>query len=60
MTGTLTVEYRRPTPMGVELTVRERLRSHEGRKVTVALELASAENVCARGEMIAIENPPTL
>lgn len=55
VTGTLTVGYRRPTPMGVELTVRGRLMSHQSRKVTVELELAAADEVCARGEMIAVE-----
>ncbi|KXF83703.1 thioesterase [Rhodococcus ruber Chol-4] len=60
VTGTLTVEYRRPTPMGVELTVRGRLKSHEGRKVIVGLELAAGDDVCACGEMIAIEIPPTV
>lgn len=60
VTDTLTVEYRKPTPIGVELTVRGRLKSHEGRKVIVALELAAGEDVCARGEMIAIKIPPTL
>ena len=58
VTGTLTVVYSKPTPMGVELTVRGRLKSHEGRKVVVTLELMAGDELCARGEMIAIEIPP--
>lgn len=60
VTGTLTVEYRKPTPIDVELTVRGRLKAHDGRKITVALELTARDEVCARGEMIAIEIPPRL
>jgi hypothetical protein len=55
VTGTLTVRYERPTPLGVELTIRGRLERLEGRKATVRLELAAGEDVCATGTMIAIE-----
>lgn len=57
VTGTLNVVYRRPTPMGVELTVRGRLKSHDGRKVVVEIELSAGDDVCASGEVIAIEIP---
>ncbi|QZY50893.1 PaaI family thioesterase [Leucobacter tenebrionis] len=60
VTGTLTVVYRRPTPMGVELTVRGRLDSISGRKVVVALELSAEGEVCVTGEMVAIQIPPEL
>lgn len=57
VTGTLAIEYRRPTPMGVELTIRGRLNHHQGRKIIVELELAADDEICARGEMIAVEMP---
>lgn len=55
VTGTLNVVYRKPTPMGTELTVRGRLKSHDGRKVVVGIELSAGGEVCATGEVIAIE-----
>src|SRR5699024_10973763 len=49
VTGTLTVVYRKPTPMGVELTVSGRLKSHEGRKATIDIELFAGDDLCATG-----------
>lgn len=57
VTGTLTVKFVAPTPMGTELTVRGRLREISGRKVIVGLELSAEGRVCAEGEMIAIQMP---
>ncbi|MFT3876099.1 MAG: hotdog domain-containing protein [Propioniciclava sp.] len=57
VSGTLTVVYRRPTPMGVELVVRGRLAEAKGRKVTVDLELSADGEVCVTGQMIALEIP---
>lgn len=57
VSGTLTVVYRRPTPMGVELVVRGRLAAISGRKVTVDLELSADGDVCVTGEMVALEIP---
>lgn len=57
VSGTLTVVYRKPTPMGIELTVRARLSSIKGRKVVVGLELSATGEVCVTGELIALEIP---
>lgn len=54
VTGTLAVVYRRPTPMGVELTVRGRLKELSGRKAVIGLELEAGGEVTVTGEMIAI------
>ena len=54
VTASLKVDYLRPTPIGVELTIIGRLRAIEGRKVWVDLELSAGGETCARGEMLAI------
>jgi acyl-coenzyme A thioesterase PaaI-like protein len=54
VTASLKVDFRRPTPMGTELTIKGKLRSMEGRKVWIDLALYAHGEVCATGEMLAI------
>lgn len=54
VTASLKIDFRRPTPMGTELTVHGKLRSIEGRKVWVDLSLCADGEVCVTGEMLAI------
>ena len=54
VTATLKVDYLRPTPIGVELTIEGELRAIDGRKVWVDLTLSADGQVCARGGMLAI------
>ena len=54
VTASLKVDYLRPTPIGVELTVEGALRAIDGRKVWVDLTLSAGGQLCARGEMLAI------
>lgn len=54
VTASLKVDFIRPTPMGVELTVKGKLLSMEGRKVRVDLTLSANGEVCAKGEMLAV------
>ena len=55
VTASLKVDFLRPTPIGVELVVEGQLRSIDGRKVQVALSLSAGDQVCARGEMLAVQ-----
>lgn len=55
VTASLEVEFLRPTPIGVELEIRGRLRGIEGRKVRVSLSLVAGGQACARGEMLAVQ-----
>jgi len=55
VTASLKVDYLRPTPMGVELLIRGRLAAISGRKARVALSLEAGGDICATGEMIAVE-----
>lgn len=54
VTGSLKVDFRKPTPMGVELEMKGKLQRIEGRKVWVELTLSANNIVCATGEMLAI------
>lgn len=54
VTASLTVNFKAPTPMGVELELKGYLRKIEGRKVWVNLTLSAEGNVCATGEILAI------
>lgn len=54
VTASLKVDFRRPTPLGTELTIKGKLRSIEGRKVCVDLTLFAHGEVCVSGEMLAI------
>lgn len=59
VTGTLTVTYRRPVPIGWELTGRAWIDRREGRKVFVqaTLELEASGALLAQAEAIMIGRP---
>ena len=57
LTGSLHVDYLRPTPLGVPLEVRASVKEIKGRKVVVSATLSARGEVCARGEVVAIQVP---
>ncbi|RQR25756.1 PaaI family thioesterase [Burkholderia sp. Bp9142] len=57
VTASLRVDFKQPTPFGVELVIKGRLRSLEGRKAWIDLALTAGEMTCAVGEMLAIRLP---
>jgi acyl-coenzyme A thioesterase PaaI-like protein len=60
VTAALHVDYVRPTPLGVELEVRASVKEIKGRKVVVAATLSAGGEVCARGEVVAVQMPEHL
>ena len=52
MTGTLTVRYRSPTPLHIELRFEGRVQRIEGRKLFVAATLHAGTTLCAECEAI--------
>lgn len=60
LTGSLHVDYLRPTPIDTVLEVRARVKEIKGRKVVVSEELLANGQVCAHGEVIAIQVPEDL
>ncbi|MCS7040173.1 MAG: PaaI family thioesterase [Anaerolineae bacterium] len=59
LTASLHVDYLKPTPLGVPLTLRGRVREIKGRKVVVAVTLLAEGEVCVRGEVVAVQVPET-
>ncbi len=60
LTASLHVDYLRPTPLGVPLEVRARVKEVKGRKVVVTATLSAEGEVCARGEVVAVQVPEHL
>jgi acyl-CoA thioesterase FadM len=60
LTASLHVDYLRPAPLGVPLKVRARAREIKGRKVVVEAALSAEGEVCARGEVVAVQVPEHL
>ena len=60
MTASLNVRYLRPTPMGVPLEVRGRVEEFKGRKVVVAATVTAADQICATGEVVAVQMPENM
>ena len=52
MTGTLTVRYRKPTPLHRELTIRAKTDRREGRKVFASGTLHAGDQLCAEAEAV--------
>lgn len=57
VTAALSVQYLRPTPLGVELEVHGRVKELGERKVVVEAEVRAEGQVCARGEVVAVRMP---
>ncbi len=57
VTASLHVEYKRPTPLGVPLEVRGRIKEIKERKVVVSATVSAAGEICAIGEVVAVKIP---
>ena len=60
LTASLHVDYLLPTPMGVPLEIRGRVKEVKGRKVIVEATLSAEGKVCARGQVVAVQVPEHL
>ena len=57
LTAALHVDYLRPTPIDGPLEVRAQVKEIKGRKVVVSSQLLAGGQVCARGEVVAVQVP---
>ena len=57
VTAALQVEYLRPTPLGVPLEIRGKVQEIKGRKVVVSATVTANGEVCARGQVVAVQMP---
>jgi len=60
VTASLHVNYLRPTPLGVPLEIRAHVTELKGRKVIMQAMLSAGGQVCAQGEVIAVQMPEHL
>ncbi len=60
LTAALHVNYLKPTPIDVPLEVRATVKEVKGRKVVIASRLLAAGQVCATGEVVAVQVPEDL
>jgi len=57
VTASLRVQFVRPTPLGVPLELRGRVGEITARKVTVTATVSARGELCARGEVVAVQLP---
>lgn len=57
VTGSLHVDYLRPTPIDALLTIRAQVKEIKGRKVTIQSTLYAHGQACAKGEVVAVQMP---
>jgi acyl-coenzyme A thioesterase PaaI-like protein len=57
VTGSLHVDYLKPTPIEGPLELRSQVKEIKGRKVTISTTLSVHGEVCARGEVVAVQIP---
>ena len=60
LTASLKVDYLHPTPLGPTLELRGSIKEIKGRKVIVSVSLSAKAQVCARGEVVAVQVPDDL
>ena len=60
LTGSLHVDYLKPTPMGVTLEIRGKIKEVKGRKVVVEEWLIAKGEITVRGEVVAVQVPEHL
>ena len=60
VTGSLHVDYLRPTPIEGPLDLRSQVKEIKGRKVVITTELSVRGEVCARGEVVAVQIPDSM
>ena len=60
LTASLHVDYHKPTPLGIELEVRGRVKELKGRKVFIEEWIVASGVVTVRGEVIAVQVPESL
>lgn len=60
VTGSLHVDFLKPTPLGPPLELRSRVKEISARKVVVETDLSVNGVVCARGSVVAVRIPETM
>ena len=57
VTASLQVDFLRPTPLGVALEIRGVVKEIKGRKIVVNATVSANGEICARGQVVAVQMP---
>jgi acyl-coenzyme A thioesterase PaaI-like protein len=60
LTASLHVDYHKPTPLGIELEVRGKVKSLNGRKVIIEEWILANGVITVRGEVVAVQVPESI
>ena len=60
LTASLHVDYLKPTPLGVELEVRGKVKELKGRKVIIEEWILTNGVITVRGEVVAVQVPESM
>ncbi len=60
LTASLHVDYLKPTPLGVELEIRGRVKEVKGRKVVITEWISASGVITVRGELVAVQVPEAM
>ena len=60
VTGSLHVDFLKPTPIDVELVIRGAVKEIKGRKVVVATTVWAGDVATAKGEVVAVQMPESM
>src|SRR5512141_1616461 len=60
LTASLHVDYLKPTPLGIELEVRGKVKEQKGRKVTIEEWILANWIITVHGEVVAVQVPESM
>jgi acyl-coenzyme A thioesterase PaaI-like protein len=60
VTASLHVDYLKPTPLGVQLEIRGRVKERSERKAIVSVTVSAGETISVRAEVVAVRMPSTM
>lgn len=60
LTASLHVDYLKPTPLGMELEVRGKVKERKGRKVVIEEWILANGLITVRGELVAVQVPESM
>lgn len=60
VTAQLNVTYLKPTPLGPEIVLKGKIREVKDKKVIVDVELFAEDELCVKGEVVAVKMPKSL
>jgi acyl-coenzyme A thioesterase PaaI-like protein len=60
LTASLHIDYLKPTPIDGLLEVRGQVKEIKGRKIIITTTLSAGGEICARGEVVAVQMPEHL